>query len=223
MEDGKSVTFKSAFAFYASALYLGVRPAEQTSYSCRITLQIILEVLTTLQTLRCVSNLQTSPELIPIKNKTASDQFFSKYDKFISKRFDWEAQAVKDEVEWRAKTVEALYPRIPNPPLPLAASISSHAGIYREEGYGTYIVECKEGKLVIDATDRSWRVKLLFTHVSREFFTVEKLDVDSREKTMLKAEFRLDVDCSVGQLGIAILSDHADLLIWFRRVLPNES
>ena len=138
----------------------------------------------------------------------------------VEKRFDWDGQAVKDEMEWVPKTVGEIYPEIPEPPVPLALPLSAYVGEYLDDGYGLLAVESKEGKLEVDATDRSWRFKLFLTHVSGQLFAGEKYDIDSRDKDMLKVEFRLNADGTVGQVGIVLVRELEDSMIWFRRRLP---
>jgi hypothetical protein len=137
------------------------------------------------------------------------------------KRFNGDHNFVEDEDE-QCKTIKEPCSKTLMPVLPLALPLSSYAGAYEHDGYGTLVVECKDDKLEIDATDRSWRSKLTLTHVSGNCFAAEQFDIEIRKKDMLKAEFRLDVEGFVGQFGIALIPDLEDHLIWFRRTKKNE-
>lgn len=134
-------------------------------------------------------------------------------------KFDWDDYIEREHAKWGPDTLEDIYPKTPSPRLPLSAPIESYTGKYWNAGYETMTVECKDGKLEIDATDRSWRFKLFLTHISGEFFTAERLDIDTRYKDLLRAEFRLDTDGSVSMFGVALIMDMKHELIWFRRIV----
>jgi hypothetical protein len=52
---------------------------------------------------------------------------------------------------------------------------------------------------------------------------VEKLDIDQRYKEMLRAEFRLDAEGLVSQLGIDFVEELEGEMIWFRRIIRDGS
>jgi len=133
------------------------------------------------------------------------------------KRFDWDEWLSKDMDEQDSKTTEELYPNLPENKMPLTLPMEEHVGRYEDKGYGGLIVELKGGKLVADATDRTWRSELTFVHVSGEFFVVEILDIGTHEVDRRKAEFRIGAEGKVMQMGIAFLDEIEDDLIWFRR------
>jgi len=134
------------------------------------------------------------------------------------KRFDWDRNWQKEEEEPECKTKEELYPNLPDRQIPLTLPIEKYAAEYMHKGYGTLVVECKEGKLFVDATDRTWRFVLDFEHVIGEFFIATMLDVDTMSKETMRAQFRIGADGGVGELGIAFVQDLGDDMIWFRRI-----
>jgi hypothetical protein len=134
------------------------------------------------------------------------------------KRFDWDGYWQKDADEPECKTKEELYPDLPETRIPLTLPMEKYAGEYRDEGYGTLVIHCEDGKLQVDARDRTWRFKLEFEHVSGEFFIVEMLDVDTMSRETLRAQFRIGADGGVSELGIAFVEELGDEKIWFQRV-----
>lgn len=139
-------------------------------------------------------------------------------------RFDWDKQHEEDEEESEeCKTKEELYPKLPNTPIPLTLSLASYAGSYRNIGFGTLVVECKDGMLEIDATDRTWRFTLSLKHVSGEFFIANLLDIDSFGKETFKAQFRIDPEGSVSEFGVSFMREMEDEMIWFEKIEADES
>ena len=133
------------------------------------------------------------------------------------KRVNWSERVGDDETNWRSKAVNELYPKIPEPPIPLTLPITSYTGSYQHKGYGEFVVDLKDGKLEIDAPDRTYPFKLFLTHISGEFFAAERMDMGSREKEISKAAFRLNQDGSVDQFGVALIPDLERELIWFNK------
>lgn len=114
------------------------------------------------------------------------------------------------------KSKEKLYPDITGPPVPLAAPIESYQGSYTNLGYHTLTVELKDGKLQVDASDRSFGFTLFLEHVSGDLFIAEMVDTNSFDRTTMKAKFQLDMSGKVQHLGVAFVEE-MDLLIWFER------
>ena len=56
-----------------------------------------------------------------------------------------------------------------------------------------------------------------FDHASGEFFFVEKCDVDTADLDNTKAQFRLEADFTVKYLGVALVGEMKDEMIWFQR------
>jgi hypothetical protein len=65
--------------------------------------------------------------------------------------------------------------------------LEAYAREYTHAGYGTLFVEYEDGKLQVDATDRTWRLTMSLEHVSGEFFVAEKFDVDTHDKDRIRA------------------------------------
>ncbi|KAI9742829.1 MAG: hypothetical protein M1818_003558 [Claussenomyces sp. TS43310] len=140
------------------------------------------------------------------------------------RRFDWDEEAAKNSREYEEgdMTTEKLYPKIPEPRFPATLPLEAYAGEYADEGYGTLKVEWKNQKLFIDCMDRTWRHVMTFEHVSGEFFALEKRDVDQRWKDKLRAEFRLNAEGTVSQLGVDLVSELDGAMIWFQRIVSDE-
>jgi hypothetical protein len=112
---------------------------------------------------------------------------------------------------------EELFPNLPDVPRPLSLPLQAYIGEYHHRGYGTLAVKLKDGKLYADATDRTWRFTMSFDHASGEFFFVEKCDVDTADLDNTKAQFRLEADFTVKYLGVALVGEMKDEMIWFQR------
>lgn len=132
------------------------------------------------------------------------------------KRADWDKLAEEDREEPET-TLEDLYPAIADPPVPLALPLYSYAGSYWNPGYGTFVVEYKDGGLKIDAHDRTYPFTLSLRHVSGEFFVAEKLDSVSRDKLLMKAVFRVDVQGASSEFGASLVDELNGEMIWFKR------
>jgi hypothetical protein len=95
--------------------------------------------------------------------------------------------------------------------------LENYAGEYTHAGYGTLMIKHKDGKLEVDATDRTWRFKMSLEHVSGEFFVAEKFDVDTHYKDRIRAQFRLGVNGTPRSLGVEFVEGMSDEMIWFQR------
>jgi hypothetical protein len=137
------------------------------------------------------------------------------------KRFDWEKHWKEEGEEPLSKTREDLYPKLPETPIPLTLPVSSYAGSYNHDGYGAFVVEYKDGRLQVDATDRTWRFTLLLEHVSGEFFVANLTDVDTLSKETMRAQFRLDAEGMVSEFGVDLVQELGEL-IWFQRLKIDE-
>ncbi|PVH88479.1 beta-lactamase/transpeptidase-like protein [Cadophora sp. DSE1049] len=135
----------------------------------------------------------------------------------IDKQFDWDEHFQKERDENHPDTKEDLYPKLPEPPLPTTLELSAYAGEYFHSGWGTHVVELKDGKLQVDSRDRTWKYILMLTHVSGEFFVAEVDILDVREKFNLRAEFRIGPDGRVVDLGIEYIEELDGEKIWFER------
>ena len=137
------------------------------------------------------------------------------------KRLNQDENSKKYIEEAAPKTREQLYPKLPDVSIPLSLPLSAYAGEYRDMGYGSLFISHLDGGLKIDATDRTWRFTLTFEHVSGEFFVVELLDIDTLDVRRMRAEFRLDANGTVKNLGIGFLEGMKHPLIWFQRVMAS--
>jgi len=135
----------------------------------------------------------------------------------VDKRFDWNEMLAKEMDESGCATIEEMYPDLPEEKLPLRLQLEEYSGRYEDKGYGTFVVEVKDGKLVTDAMDRTWRSMLTYVHVSGEYFAVEMLDTESGEVDRMKAEFQIGVEGKVTKMGIAWVEEMKDDLIWFQK------
>ena len=73
-----------------------------------------------------------------------------------SERFDWDEFARQQEETYADQQREDLYPERPDPPLPMVASLQSYVGRYRNTGYHDLVVDLQDGRLHVDAKDRSF-------------------------------------------------------------------
>lgn len=133
------------------------------------------------------------------------------------KQYDWDAAGKEDLAKEHLETVEELYTNLPDVRIPLALPLDKYAGEYTHAGYGTMVVECKDGKLQVDATDRTWRFKMSLEHVSGEFFVAERFDVDNHYKDRMRAQFRLGADGKPRSLGLELVREMLDEKIWFQK------
>jgi CubicO group peptidase (beta-lactamase class C family) len=135
----------------------------------------------------------------------------------LEKRYDWDANAKAELEKEHLETPEELYPNLPKVSMPLALPLDNYAGGYTHAGYGTLAVEYKDGKLQIDATDRTWRFMLSLEHVSGEFFVGETFDVDTHNRDRMRAQFRLGADGRARSLGVEFVEEMENEMIWFER------
>lgn len=110
------------------------------------------------------------------------------------------------------------YPERPTSVLALSLPIDSYAGRYRNIGYHDLLVEIIDGKLQADASDRGFGFVLSFEHVSGEFFIADLLGIFDDDKRRLRAEFKIDSSGIVRDLGIGIVEEMRDSLIWFTKI-----
>ena len=136
----------------------------------------------------------------------------------VSERFDWDQFAREREKTDADQEREDLYPERSDPPLPMAASLQSYVGRYRNSGYHDLLLDLQDDKLHVDAKDRSFGFELTLQHVSGESFIAEKIDMIDGDKQRIKAQFLLDSGRVVQYLGIAFVQEMEDPMIWFTRI-----
>ncbi len=79
------------------------------------------------------------------------------------------------------------------------------------------VVEIKDDKLVVDATDRSMGYTIVFEHVCGQTkFIAHAYDYYDGEDRPLKAEFVIEDD-QASRVGLKLDEDYEDY-IWFERV-----
>ncbi|KAM3515490.1 hypothetical protein MY11210_000863 [Beauveria gryllotalpidicola] len=122
-------------------------------------------------------------------------------------------EQVKDEKVKNQGKKEAV-------PQPLTTPLETYAGTYEHPGYHQLILEIKDGKLFVDASERSFGFTAVFNHVAdQRLFTLRMAESQAwggQDLTAVKAEFTLD-DGNITQLGIALDPDMDDEMIWFMR------
>lgn len=102
---------------------------------------------------------------------------------------------------------------------PLTRSLESYVGVYHSAGYGDVEVQLKDGKLFIDANDRSFGFTLTLVHVCDQTKFAANLvcgeEFGSEDCGYMKAEFEIEDD-RVTKLGIDFEEDIGEY-IWFTR------
>lgn len=142
-----------------------------------------------------------------------------------AERPDWEAYEYSfldddDTAENdQKKIIEELLPEGVTGSEPLTREMESYAGRYWNKGYHDLVVEVKDGKLFIDASDRSFGFTGFLGHVKDQtkfFFRIAESEAwGGLDMACLKAEFKIEGD-KVVALGVQFedaLPD--DELIWF--------
>ncbi|KAJ6787538.1 hypothetical protein PWT90_02793 [Aphanocladium album] len=109
-------------------------------------------------------------------------------------------------------------------PQPLTTPLAAYAGTYEHRGYHQLVLEIKDGKLFVDAEERSFGFTGVFNHVAEQtLFTLriaESKEWGGQDKTAIKAEFKLDEDGKVTQLGVMLEPDMEETtgeMIWFTK------
>ncbi|KAH7066745.1 beta-lactamase/transpeptidase-like protein [Paraphoma chrysanthemicola] len=132
-------------------------------------------------------------------------------------RVDW-AKFFREQCEIFEEAEREIDPELIKPENvePLGLPLESVAGQYFDQGYKGIVVECKEGKLVADCTDRCFPFDLTFEHLTGRKFVIESHDVWEDERRKLKGEVRIEDGRVVG-LGVGFEKDIEGGLIWFQR------
>ncbi|XXH06108.1 hypothetical protein Hte_012553 [Hypoxylon texense] len=100
------------------------------------------------------------------------------------------------------------------PPPPQDIPLSAYVGRYWNAGYHNMIVEIRDEKLFIDATDRSFQSTLTFDHVSDQTkYTATVRDIYDDYSYEIRAEFVLE-DGRAARMGLE-WDDMYKHLIWF--------
>ncbi len=105
----------------------------------------------------------------------------------------------------------------PKPPEPQQTPLHVYAGDYRNPGYHTFTVEIKNGKLFIDAPDRSMPFTLTFEHLSDQTeYTAHLSDMFEGEDETLDARFVFEGERAI-KLGLQLEWGSKEI-IWFERM-----
>ncbi|KAI0485603.1 beta-lactamase family protein [Xylaria cf. heliscus] len=119
----------------------------------------------------------------------------------------WEKSSKRSEME-RLLREEAEPQKVP---------LSAYTGEYWNPGYRGMTVEVKDGKLFIDASDRSMGFHLRFDHLrSQTEYIVHYINFPSGENSLMEGEFMFQND-KVVKMGLELEPD-GDELIWFHKV-----
>lgn len=109
------------------------------------------------------------------------------------------------------------------PPQPLTTPLETYAGTYEHPGYHQLLLEIKDGRLFVDASERSFGFTGVFNHVAQQrLFTLRIAESQAwggQDMTAVRAEFALQ-DGEVARLGLALEPDMegtAEEMIWFTR------
>lgn len=95
--------------------------------------------------------------------------------------------------------------------------LHAYTGTFINPGYHEMLVEIRDDKLYVDASDRSMGFTQVFDHVCTQTqYIVHLVDVVDGEENLLAGEFKFDND-QVVKMGLQ-LEDDLPELVWFARV-----
>jgi len=101
---------------------------------------------------------------------------------------------------------------------PQETQLDAYTGSYWHPGYHSLVVQTKDGKLFVDATDRSNGFTLTFDHVCNQTKYIAYLsDFYEGGSDPVQAEFVFDAGKAV-KMGLQLEFALKDALIWFERV-----
>ena len=104
---------------------------------------------------------------------------------------------------------------------PQKMPLEAYVGEFWNVAYGPMVVEVRDGKLFVDASDRSFPFTLTLEHVCRQtVFLAKMTSCLDKESGPCLVEFRFEGDRAV-RLGLDLEPDE-DKLIWFSRVVEEE-
>ena len=138
-----------------------------------------------------------------------------------AQRLDWnkiedELAEAEDETESVEDLRQQICPGL-DEPQPLKMPLAAYTGEYWNPGYHGMTVQVKDGRLFIDATDRSMGFTLTFEHLAEQTkFIAQLRDMYEGDDVPLEAEFRFEND-TASKMGLHLEPDLDDL-IWFSRV-----
>ncbi|PYI28974.1 beta-lactamase/transpeptidase-like protein [Aspergillus indologenus CBS 114.80] len=124
----------------------------------------------------------------------------------------WEQEDSPSETELREKLCPDMHE-----PEPQNLPLSTYTGQYKNLGYHEMLVEAKDNRLFVDATDRSFGFVLTFNHVGKQSKYIARLkDYLDGFEVSIAAEFVLE-DGKAVSLGLALEEEMEDL-VWFAKV-----
>ncbi|PPJ52226.1 hypothetical protein CBER1_09730 [Cercospora berteroae] len=141
----------------------------------------------------------------------------------VEKRVDWNARAHQIDENYQAEMDKSiakdLRPDLEHPE-PLNIPLSAYVGEYWNAGYRGLNIEVKEGRLFVDATERTMGFWLEFEHLAdQSVFVVKLKDYYGGLSVERAAEFRFQND-RVVKVGIDF-EDDFEGYIWFDKVEQN--
>ncbi|UNI16063.1 hypothetical protein JDV02_002538 [Purpureocillium takamizusanense] len=142
-----------------------------------------------------------------------------------AERLDWAElesclqERVNDTTGLEAEVREELCPGLERPE-PQELPLSAYTGEYWNAGYHGMTLQERDGKLFVDATDRSMGFTLTFEHwAGQNKYIAHLSDMFEGGADPLKAEFKLE-DGRAIRMGLH-LEPELDELIWFDRKNPK--
>lgn len=101
--------------------------------------------------------------------------------------------------------------------LPTSLPLSAYTGTYSNPGCGSLTVSLKDGKLIIDGSDRTWELQMQFQHISGDHFYLSvQMIGDSMDLTTL-AEFHVNSEGVCSRLGAVVEETMAPEMVWFEK------
>lgn len=167
-----------------------------------------------------LGNSESAGSVIDVLSKELIDEIL---EVPMAKCVDWNARAHQVDEKYQAEMdmsiAKELRPDLENPE-PLKIPLSAYVGEYWNAGYRGLNIEVKEGKLFVDATERTMGFWLEFEHLAdQSVFVVKLKDYYDGLSVERAAEFRFQND-RVVKVGIAF-EDDFDGYIWFDKVEQN--
>lgn len=145
-----------------------------------------------------------------------------------SDRTDWNARQHKQNDEYEENKKESqeklrkeLSANDDGLAEPLKFLLDVYVGEYWNIGYKEMVVQIKDGRLYIDASDRTMAFALDLEHISNNTYflgTIYDMLADGEEIDKIKVEFRFDANNRPVRMGIDQEASLDGQLIWYDRV-----
>ncbi|PIA92846.1 hypothetical protein CB0940_04690 [Cercospora beticola] len=164
-----------------------------------------------------LGNSESAGSVIDVLSKELIDEIL---EVPMEKRVDWNARAHQVDEEYQAEMdksiAKELRPDLEYPEL-LKIPLSAYVGEYWNAGYRGFSIGVRDGKLFVDATERTMGFWLEFEHLAdQSVFVVKLRDYYDGLSVERAAEFRFQND-RVVKVGIDF-EDDFDGYIWFDKV-----